>query len=660
MVLIAEDTAPAVVLRQLIAQHPDVRFLALGQTPLWDEPLKAALIPWLRRVGIATGIVIGVHDTDYFAKSHIHSGGDPGFRSLPHNDGSTRNLWSAAGEVSQLFGSETFLTRHDLQSFGVGLKTASMAAGAAPEVLLDQLTEAWGWRGLVSTRSDDITVMALPLSQVGEPLLRQLQDSVESTVELVGPECCRREGRRAGEALTNLCTSYCQTHPDATLSDLFQHILPSLFRQLLGELPDNITVQSTSRLLRFNRQTAAQKRFQFVELFLNPATRPIAEQAYNHALAGSEIYTLDRFGRGAIPFDVVTRLHGRGTLRVTPRVVFVETRNPVAIALTEPVTSVAQLAEVLEHRFGPDVVLTGKAVALISMLAHEFSFVFSEEGSMYVRRTRAMNDQIVNAGIQLRLMPLLRMRYHTWNSLSEATCTLRLPGHLARAFGADSIVAPEFAAGWRDVVQRQRELSRQAAEWRKPVVAMEHLALLQPAEDWDARRSSWLASRAIIAANYRDSLPARAHIKALWQLLHEIDGTISAYQRGRREAVTAARHADPDSGAEVVALVGDLTAANARRADLCRQIRKAQKGIRCWDRAPAVAAARAEQKRIEAQVDLARIQLLQTAMLTIRGMEHTNHRPTAWWFPVVDSSGRWFQEVIRTLELYTEPVVTAG
>ncbi len=52
------------------------------------------------------------------------------------------------------------------------------------------------------------------------------------------------------------------------------------------------------------------------------------------------------------------------------------------------------LARVVEQHFGDDCVLVGKAITLISMLAHEFIFVFSERGSPYIARTIAMNRQI--------------------------------------------------------------------------------------------------------------------------------------------------------------------------------------------------------------------------------------------------------------------------
>jgi hypothetical protein len=147
--------------------------------------------------------------------------------------------------------------------------------------------------------------------------------------------------------------------------------------------------------------------------------RASAVHAYNTAVAGGGMYPLSAFGDDALPFDVVVPGRGRGTLHLSDTQMQVDfTPAPSVIALDRPVRSRAQLADVLAQELGETVVVVGKAVALISMLAGEFVIVFHETASGYTDRTLAMNDAIRAAGTDLPLLPIVRIAYPTWDSLA--------------------------------------------------------------------------------------------------------------------------------------------------------------------------------------------------------------------------------------------------
>src|SRR5690349_1443020 len=108
-------------LKELERVAPGAPLLALGQTVFWDEPMKAGLALRLKALGSSRRLVAGSHDTDYFAKLPGEKGRKGRFRAVPHNDTTTKGLWSAAGEFSALFGGETVVTRETMSAAGARL-----------------------------------------------------------------------------------------------------------------------------------------------------------------------------------------------------------------------------------------------------------------------------------------------------------------------------------------------------------------------------------------------------------------------------------------------------------------------------------------------------------------------------------------------------------
>ena len=224
-----------------------------------------------------------------------------------------------------------------------------------------------------------------------------------------------------------------------------------------------------------------------------------------------------------------------------------ETPQPVAIALKQPIETVQELASVLHRKFGENVTLVGKAVTLVAMLAQEFIFVFSEEGSMYVHRTRKMNNALAKAGVALEMRPILRMRYNAWDALSVSETSLRPAAHLAATFDRPTLPASEFSALWRGVVAQQRELCQRLATLKKPLDLMAFLQEREPGGDWDAQiqayhdaqgKFDWLAGR------------RRGIAGAGQRALHEVEGTRRhAAKRSDGERQTSSRRRGLDAGA---------------------------------------------------------------------------------------------------------------
>ena len=132
------------VLEELEHLAPGVPLLALGQTVFWDEPVKIGILHQLKKLGFQREFIAGIHDTDYFAKLSNAKGLED-YKALPHNDTTTKDLWSAALEFSSLFGSETVITKQIYNRFHLNLHRLE---SSFPD-FLDRKTEAWGWRGIM-------------------------------------------------------------------------------------------------------------------------------------------------------------------------------------------------------------------------------------------------------------------------------------------------------------------------------------------------------------------------------------------------------------------------------------------------------------------------------------------------------------------------------
>ena len=209
-------------------------------------------------------MVLGVHDTDYFAKARVSHKGAGRFALMPHNDGTTKSLWSAAGEISTLFGSETFPARHDYVKAGVAFRRLARAHPEGPQAFLDEMTEAWGWRGLVYTGSRDLIVHYLPLREVGDGIIDMLRWGFAQR-----PGAGRagllsgRSPRASRKPFWAGVRSSAPANPDKNLSDLFQFVLPRLYEMVLGAAPQNIRVDCTTNLLCLTPETASFTPFSF-------------------------------------------------------------------------------------------------------------------------------------------------------------------------------------------------------------------------------------------------------------------------------------------------------------------------------------------------------------------------------------------------------------
>ncbi|MGQ9902352.1 MAG: hypothetical protein ACUVR1_09115 [Fimbriimonadales bacterium] len=627
---------PTEVLEALKRVAPEAPLLALGQTVFWDEPMKLALLKWLSEGDPSRRILFGVHDTDYFARLRTsrllhYAQVVDGFALLPHNDGSTRMLWSAAGEMAQLFGSETVPTLAMFARYGGHVARVGDVCAEGRGAFIDTLTEAWGWRGLVMRDSTPRPMCAVPLHAVAPALDALLEFGLDGSSRMLDDTDARARACDWVRSLRARVQQYAHAHPDHSLADLFVALYPELLESLHGgRLPDTVGFTRTTELLRFNTRTAGLPRFALVDAFVNPATRRLCEDAYNAAVADSPIYTLDEFGEGALPFDLLIPQVGRGTLLLTERYLVVLTPEPQIVRLPAPVRDVHALAQVVEAHWGEGCTLVGKAITLVPMLAHEFVFVFNERGSPYLTRTAHFLQHLQMHGAESRVYPLVRLRYPTWDALDATPCVnLRLPTHLARAFGEPTLCSDVFAARWRTVVAEQEQLLEQLASVRSPRALMTLLAERE-GDEWRERMATYEAYQRELT----QSVGARAD--ALRQRTHAL--------HAERRALIAEVQRQPKRFGELAPRLHALKA----------QIRQLNAERQQVGHTPDAEALRARVHALECEAERARLERIRDAYLTAEGLQQTHARPAAWWFLLIGRA--WFEACAAGLQARLEPL----
>jgi len=668
------------VLSELQERYPNTTLLALGQTVFWDEPMKAVLNRLAQEAGVRFPFLLCVHCTDYFAKLHRPVQTDRKIIALPHNDGTTRDLWSAAGELSCLFGSEVVPTRQRYVNAGVAFDKVAKWHPDGEQTFTDRMTEAWGWRGLVHTGYRSVIVHEVCLNHVKEPLLELLQWGFEESLKMLSPEHREKARLAVADRILGWINEFARQYPDQCLSALYQWLFPRFF-PMLGAPVDNVTTNCSANLLKLSPETSRLPRFQLVNLFLNPQTRPVAEEAYNCAVADSEIYTLDRFGEGAIPFDLIVPQRGRGTLRVTDRWLVVETEDPITIPLERPVYSVADLAQVLQQHFVSGVTLVGKAVTLVSMLAREFLFVMNEGGSPYIWRTRKMNQYLRENGIEWNLHPILRLVYATWDTMAEEHCeTLTLPEHLANAFGKQRICTNEFSSRWREVVAEQKGLLETIRQLTSPREVLEFLAERE-GEQWHALREEYDRHISLLRDLRRQAEEIHQCIHALYR---QIEQWKQEYQRIEmakgenyrqtikplKERLWELAQQGITTGPEVESIHEQVRQHEEARKRFDWQLQQRRAWIEearhevarlkpqrhMLERGEQNQRARQRMAEIERQAELRKMELVRQAILVSEGLTHTDHRPTFWWILLVDPSGGWFDHITHGTAMYLEEI----
>ncbi len=287
-------------------------------------------------------MIVGIHDLDYFSRVRSPLS-RAAWRIVPRNDGTTRDAWIAAGEISALFGAEVWPSRQALAEAGVRLDRF-LPEGHARQEMLDRLTEACGWRGIVRNGPDSV-VCDTPAREVAPALLELLEwASRQTQAVLVRPQD-RKSVRATIACIAEAVNQFIAARPSArsptsTRGSFAGSTKASCERRgTESALPPNVTVAGARELLAFNRRTADLPRFQFVAHFLDEGVRrlPRRLRCRRRGIGDGPI------GRVRRRRAAVRRLCARPRPRHAARraaFVAVDFRQPVQWPLAEPVRDV--------------------------------------------------------------------------------------------------------------------------------------------------------------------------------------------------------------------------------------------------------------------------------------------------------------------------------
>ncbi len=653
---------------------------ACGQSPLWDEPTKAAAVAELVDLVPGLCMVAGVHDSDYFSKLPNATGA--GFRLVPRTDASTAELWAATAEFSALFGSETPVRVRDLAAQGVPIRQLARSAPEGPRAFLDRVTEAWHWRGVVAEGDSHTIAADMPADRCAPAILAGLDWALQASLGLLDEQSAQRAAVRAEEVREEVVRAF-EHAQGRNLPAAYQRILLAMWAGLLGQRPGWLRLTTTLTEFRFHPGTCDRPRFAPVNLYLDPRTADLATHLYDEAVAGTGAYKLHEFGEGALPFELAVPGAGRGTIHVTHQAASVSLpQGEVQLGAPAP-RNTRELAALVEARFGRRASLVGKALMGPVLMSREWVMILNETASNYVPRTRWWVQQMEHRGVPLHLNPILRVRFHALDALATVQATFHLPDHLAHVFNQPELTGPELAAGWRPALDRAEVRLKALRHTRSNLALLQLWAAEQP-QTWARHYRAYRAARDVLRAVGADVQARKGQMRviadevaALEDRARELEALSGGLRRQRMkplgDQMAALRLETPERADELAELEAQWRRVKRQQdvfqqelADVRRRLRERQA---VWTelRDKMVLVARSDQARQArdriAELDqlVARERLRQAMhLLRCRGLAPADVRPAAWWFRLLQDSGDWFGAVRRHLELYFEEFSAQG
>jgi len=286
-------------------------------------------------------------------------------------------------------------------------------------------------------------------------------------------------------------------------------------------------------------------------------------------------------------------------------------------------------------------------------LGKEFTFAFHEGASSYVKASRTLHQKL-----DFKVNPILRIRYQTWDSLANIETWFSMPKPFQTAFGGEAICAPSFASRWRAVVAEQRDRLDQLGRIRKPGDLLAYLdQRVGGAWSLQAKEYAEIHDKLTKLSRGIDDIKKERH--KLYHCRKQAGQKTQAVQRTMGEHFRADIFEKTPS-AEALAkrqqFVVQLEELKSERESLETSMAELGNKEREAARSEAFMKVHKRRREIELESELKRLTLIREAVISSKGLENANRRPSAWWIPLVSPDGKWFEQIMETATCYWEPM----
>lgn len=411
--------------------------------PLWDTipklhaaALHGPIAQTIEDIDVAfTEIGAGVNTPDlHLVRERYHRGG--------HSD------WGAA-----LFYSE-FLGRVPLDAARlgnlVGMKTRTLARKLNTSIddLYRRYAVSDNWQligsSFVGDRNHHRTIGDLTVREV-EPFLRELTFKARADMDARFPEAEPRK-RIAGwfAAEESRLDDLIDRHRDGRLVDLYRDWM----RAHLGE---SVRLSLTSDLFACRCDNPM---LSMVDTFIRHYDRAAA--CYNRAVRETRLGLAPlNTDAGELPFFAAFEYEGRqvrsGVRLDGDKLVIADRDIPLAGDLRCPTEALCRAGIAS---------LSGKAIVLVVQVRLKPGgqpLVLPYHGSLYTPAADRFVESMMEEGLlDGPLHPIRRVRFRLLDRMKDLDTRIRLPEHLARAFGADELPASELSRRYPEVMRQAR------------------------------------------------------------------------------------------------------------------------------------------------------------------------------------------------------------